>query len=138
MIAFTVVAEDGGSPVKEDRARVEILVKTISDPQNPRAVVVNETSVRICWQRPLYGNVSGYVVKYRATSENVTSYVNVTTGAVDKCVPVLKLRPWTDYEYRVYAWNGREEGIGSPVDRFATRIDYCLMNVCKHGSCEAT
>ncbi|KAH7976318.1 hypothetical protein HPB52_011830 [Rhipicephalus sanguineus] len=31
MIAFTVVAEDGGSPVKEDRARVEILVKTISD-----------------------------------------------------------------------------------------------------------
>uniref|UniRef100_L7M4R1 Putative g protein-coupled receptor n=1 Tax=Rhipicephalus pulchellus TaxID=72859 RepID=L7M4R1_RHIPC len=138
MIAFTVVAEDGGSPVKEDRARVEILVKTISDPQNTRAVVVNETSVRICWQRPLYGNVSGYVVKYRATSENVTSYVNVTTGAVDKCVPVHGLRPWTDYEYRVYAWNGREEGIGSTVDRFTTRIDYCLMNVCKHGSCEAT
>ncbi|XP_037528981.1 adhesion G protein-coupled receptor E2 [Rhipicephalus sanguineus] len=137
-IAFTVIAEDGGSPKQQDRARVEILVKTISDPQNARAVVVNETSVRICWQRPLYGNVSGYVVKYRATSENVTSYVNVTTGAPDKCVPVLKLRPWTDYEYRVYAWNGREEGIGSPVDRFATRIDYCLMNVCKHGSCEAT
>ncbi|XP_049513847.1 cadherin EGF LAG seven-pass G-type receptor 2 [Dermacentor silvarum] len=138
VIAFTVVAEDGGSPMKEDRARVEILVKTISDPQNTRAVVVNETSVRICWQRPLYGNVSGYVVKYRAASENVTSFVNVTTGATDKCVPVHGLRPWTDYEYRVHAWNGREEGIGSPVDRFATRIDYCLLNVCKHGSCEAT
>ncbi|KAH6922888.1 hypothetical protein HPB50_020024 [Hyalomma asiaticum] len=138
MIAFTVVAEDGGSPTKEDRARVEILVKTISDPQNTRAVVVNETSVRVCWQRPLYGNVSGYVVKYRAVSENITSFVNVTTGAADKCVPVHGLRPWTDYEYRVYAWNGREEGIGSPVDKFATRIDYCLMNVCKHGSCEAT
>ncbi|XP_075729557.1 uncharacterized protein LOC119163685 isoform X2 [Rhipicephalus microplus] len=138
MIAFTVVAEDGGSPVKEDRARVEILVKTISDPQNTRAVVLNETSVRICWQRPLFGNVSGYVVKYRATPENVTSYVNVTTGAVDKCVPVHGLRSWTDYEYRVYAWNGREEGIGSPIDRFATRIDYCQMNVCKHGSCEVT
>ncbi|XP_065279980.1 adhesion G protein-coupled receptor E1-like isoform X2 [Dermacentor albipictus] len=139
MIAFTVVAEDGGSPMKQDTARVEILVKTLSDPQNTRAVVVNETSVRICWQRPLYGNVSGYVVKYRAASENVTSYLNVTTGtAADKCVPVLKLRPWTDYEYRVYAWNGREEGIGSPVDRFVTRIDYCVTNVCKHGSCEAT
>ncbi|XP_065311024.1 adhesion G protein-coupled receptor E2-like [Dermacentor albipictus] len=138
-IAFTVIAEDGGSPKQQDRARVEILVKTISDPQNARAVVVNETSVRVCWQRPLYGNVSGYVVKYRAASENVTSYLNVTTGtAADKCVPVLNLRPWTDYEYRVYAWNGREEGIGSPVDRFATRIDYCLMNVCKHGSCEVT
>ncbi|XP_037271639.2 uncharacterized protein LOC119163684 isoform X1 [Rhipicephalus microplus] len=137
-IEFTVVAEDGGSPMKQDRARVEILVKTISDPQNTRAVVLNETSVRICWQRPLYGNVSGYVVKYRATPENVTSYVNVTTGAVDKCVPVLGLQPWTDYEYRVYAWNGREEGIGSPVDRFVTRIDYCVMNVCKHGACEAT
>ncbi|XP_065311042.1 adhesion G protein-coupled receptor E1-like isoform X1 [Dermacentor albipictus] len=138
VIAFTVVAEDGGSPMREDRARVEILVKTISDPQNTRAVVVNETSVRICWQRPLYGNVSGYVVKYRAASENVTSFVNVTTGATDKCVPVHGLRPWTDYEYRVHAWNGREEGIGSPVDRFATRIDYCLLNVCKHGLCEAT
>ncbi|KAK8763706.1 hypothetical protein V5799_033685 [Amblyomma americanum] len=138
VIAFTVIAEDGGSPKKQDRARVEILVKTISDPQNPRAIVVNETSVRICWQRPLYGNVSGYVIKYRPVAENVTSSVNVTTGAADKCVPVHGLRSWTDYEYRVYAWNGREEGIGSPVDRFATRIDYCLLNVCKHGSCETT
>ncbi|XP_077495708.1 uncharacterized protein LOC144106737 [Amblyomma americanum] len=138
MIAFTVIAEDGGSPKMQARARVEILVKTISDPQNTRAVVVNESSVRICWQRPLYGNVSGYVVKYRAVAENVTSFVNVTTGATDKCVPVHGLRSWTDYEYRVHAWNGREEGIGSPVDRFATRIDYCLLNVCKHGSCETT
>ncbi|XP_077546159.1 uncharacterized protein LOC144158861 [Haemaphysalis longicornis] len=135
-IAFTVVAEDGGSPMKEARARVEILVKTISDPQNTRAVVVNESSVHICWQRPLYGNVSGYVVKYKAVSENVTSFVNVTTSETDKCVPVSGLRPWMDYEYRLYAWNRREEGIGSPVDRFATRIDYCLLGVCKHGSCE--
>ncbi|KAL1471842.1 hypothetical protein MTO96_039682, partial [Rhipicephalus appendiculatus] len=29
-IAFTVIAEDGGSPKQQDRARVEILVKTIS------------------------------------------------------------------------------------------------------------
>ncbi|XP_077546208.1 uncharacterized protein LOC144158899 isoform X2 [Haemaphysalis longicornis] len=137
-IAFNVIAEDGGSPMKEATTRVEILVKTISDPQNTRAMVVNETSVRICWQRPLYGNVSGYVVKHRAVTENVTSFVNVTTGASDKCVPVHGLRPWTEYEYRVYAWNDREEGIGSPVDRFATRIDYCLLNVCKHGSCENT
>ncbi|XP_077497870.1 uncharacterized protein LOC144108530 [Amblyomma americanum] len=138
MITFTVIAEDGGSPKKQARARVEILVKTISDPQNTRAIVANETSVRFCWQRPLHGNVSGYVVMYREVAENDPSFVNVTTGAADECVPVHGLRPWTDYEYRVHAWNSREEGIGSPMDRFATRIDYCLLNVCKHGSCETT
>ncbi|CAN8002029.1 unnamed protein product, partial [Ixodes hexagonus] len=137
-IAFTVIAEDGGSPKRQARTRVELQVKTISDPQNTRALVSNETSVRICWQRPLYGNVSGYVIKYKAASDNVTSFVNVTTEAVDKCTPVQGLKPWTEYEYRVYAWNSREEGLGSPVDRFATRMDYCLLNVCKHGSCETT
>ncbi|EEC16689.1 hypothetical protein IscW_ISCW022531 [Ixodes scapularis] len=122
-IGFTVIAEDGGSPKKQARTRVELQVKTISDPQNTRALVSNETSVRICWQRPLYGNVSGYVIKYKAASDNVTSFVNVTTEAMDKCTPVQGLRPWTEYEYRVYAWNSKEEGLGSPVDRFATRID---------------
>lgn len=137
-IGFTVIAEDGGSPKRQARTRVELQVKTISDPQNTRALVSNETSVRICWQRPLYGNVSGYVIKYKAASDNVTSFVNVTTEAMDKCTPVQGLRPWTEYEYRVYAWNSKEEGLGSPVDRFATRIDYCLLNICKHGSCETT
>ncbi|KAK8762285.1 hypothetical protein V5799_026449 [Amblyomma americanum] len=121
-----------------DTSESDVESESSENPQNTRAIVANETSVRFCWQRPLHGNVSGYVVRYRAVAENDTFFVNVTTGPADEYVSVHGLRPWTDYEYRVHAWNSREEGIGSPMDRFATRIDYCLLNVCKHGSCETT
>ncbi|XP_064483453.1 adhesion G protein-coupled receptor E1-like [Ornithodoros turicata] len=137
-LTFSIMAEDGGSPKKWAWTRVEIKVKTISEPLNVRSLVFNETAVRICWLRPSSGNVSGYVIKYRAAADNATSYVNVTTDAQDKCTPVHDLKPWAEYEYRVFGWNSREEGLGSPVDRFATRLDYCLMNVCKHGACETT
>ncbi|KAH9364064.1 hypothetical protein HPB48_021296 [Haemaphysalis longicornis] len=92
-------------------------------------MVVNETSCAHCWQRPLYGNVSVTTSPRSSTSPRAPGQVRARARA----------KTWTEYEYRVYAWNDpRGRHSAAPSTASPPRIDYCLLNVCKHGSCENT
>uniref|UniRef100_A0A1W7RAV2 Cadherin EGF LAG seven-pass G-type receptor 2 n=1 Tax=Hadrurus spadix TaxID=141984 RepID=A0A1W7RAV2_9SCOR len=139
-LVFRVFAEDGGSPKRASDAQVEVTVKTISEPLMVQVNHTTETSVEICWRRPHYGHVTGYLIKYRESDQldRIPSLVNLTTNASTKCTILENVSPWTDYQFRLYAWNTNETGLGSDIVHFGTRPNYCLGNICKSGDCETT
>ncbi|KAG8183212.1 hypothetical protein JTE90_005661 [Oedothorax gibbosus] len=135
-IGVTVV--DGGSPERSDHAKIEILIKTISEPRDVRSANATGSTVQVCWGRPEFGQVLGYIVKYREVEipHSQPAFLNITSDAASKCSALVGLKPWTDYEYRVYGWNRFETGQGSTVGKFGTRPDYCQMSqICQHGEC---
>ncbi|XP_071042513.1 uncharacterized protein [Parasteatoda tepidariorum] len=138
VVELGVTAVDGGSPQRTDYARIEILVKTISEPRGVRAANATGSTVQVCWTRPEYGQVLGYIVKYREVQNphGAPSFLNITSDATSKCSTLVELKPWTDYEFRVYGWNRFETGQGSTVGSFGTRPDYCQINICQHGKCQ--
>ncbi|XP_054720828.1 uncharacterized protein LOC129230455 [Uloborus diversus] len=136
-VELGVLAVDGGSPKRYDYSRIEILIKTISEPREVRSANATGSTVQVCWMRPEYGQVLGYIIKYREVKNphGAPSFLNITSDAMSKCSTLVELKPWTDYEYRVYGWNRYETGLGSTVGRFGTRPDYCQMSICQHGEC---
>nr|XP_042897967.1 uncharacterized protein LOC107457219 [Parasteatoda tepidariorum] len=137
VIDLGVTAVDGGSPVRTDYAKIEILVKTISEPRDVRSANATGSTVQVCWSRPEFGQVLGYIIKYREqkSPHGTPAFLNITSGATSKCSTLVELKPWTDYEFRIYGWNRYETGQGSSVGSFGTRPDYCQMNICQHGEC---
>ncbi|CAL1261925.1 unnamed protein product [Larinioides sclopetarius] len=137
IVELGVTAVDGGSPKRSDYARIEVLIKTISEPRDVRSANATGSTVQVCWTRPEFGQVLGYIVKYREVENphGQPSFLNITSDATSKCSTLVELKPWTDYEFRVYGWNRFETGQGSTVGRFGTRPDYCQMNICQHGEC---
>ncbi|XP_022246737.1 adhesion G protein-coupled receptor E1-like isoform X2 [Limulus polyphemus] len=136
-ISFNIVAEDGGSPSRRTQTRVEIVFKIISEPVEVHTRNATDSSVYICWSKPEYGEVAGYIIKYRKVGdeEDGATIFNITTNAISNCIILEGLKLWTEYEFRVYGWNVNETGLGSAVVRFTTRHDYCLLNICQHGNC---
>ncbi|KAG8200010.1 hypothetical protein JTE90_001241 [Oedothorax gibbosus] len=137
VVNLGVTAVDGGSPKRSDHAKIEVLIKTISEPREVRSANATGSTVQVCWGRPEFGQVLGYIVKYREVENphGQPAFLNITSDAASKCSTLVELKPWTDYEYRVYGWNRFETGQGSTVGRFGTRPDYCQMNICQHGEC---
>uniref|UniRef100_T1IQ43 Uncharacterized protein n=1 Tax=Strigamia maritima TaxID=126957 RepID=T1IQ43_STRMM len=144
-IRLNILVEDGGSPVQNNTAIVEITVKSITEPRRVRHTNPMSQSVDICWDRPRVGNVTGYLVRFRETGAsqedvrdlNVTAR-NTTRVGSGLCTKLKGLKPWTDYEYRIYAWNKEEVGLGSEVSSFATRSNYCSHHPCRNGRCVPT
>ncbi|XP_076367674.1 uncharacterized protein LOC143255622 isoform X2 [Tachypleus tridentatus] len=136
-LMFAVIAEDGGSPLRQARTRVEITIKTISEPLDIHTLNATDSLVYVCWSRPEFGDVSGYIIKYRKVGgeESGATIVNITTSASAKCITLKDLTPWTYYEFRLYGWNTNETGMRSNVNRFSTRHGYCSLDVCQNGEC---
>lgn len=140
-LLFRVFAEDGGSPKRTSETFVEILIKTVSEPIDITVGNTTETSVAICWKRPNYGQVNGYLIRYHEVKrlDASPSQVNLTTNASSICKVLENVSPWTDYQFRLYAWNMNETGLGSDIVRFGTRPNFCerRIAVCKNGECQS-
>lgn len=99
----------------------------LTEPKDVRSTNATGSTVDVCWSRPEFGQVLGYIVKYREveTPHGAPAFLNVTAidGDLSRCTALVNLKPWTDYEYRVYGWNRFETGQGSTVGRFGTRPD---------------
>lgn len=137
-LKFGVFAEDGGSPKRWAHTNIEIAVKTISEPQEVRAIHVTEFSVEICWTAPRFGDVSGYLIKLKELGleeEGGVTKVNVTTDSVSKCTTARGLKPRTEYQFQVFGWNSGETGLGSQLVRFQTKTKLCQVNICQNGIC---
>ncbi|XP_054720827.1 uncharacterized protein LOC129230454 [Uloborus diversus] len=136
-VELGVMAVDGGSPKRNDFSRIQVLIKTISEPRDIRSTNATGSTVQVCWMRPEFGQVLGYIIKYREVEKphGAPSFLNITSSAILQCSTLVELKPWTDYEFRVYGWNRFETGQGSTVGRFGTRPDYCQMSICQHGEC---
>ncbi|GFW75126.1 transposable element Tcb2 transposase [Trichonephila clavipes] len=96
------------------------------EPKDVRSANATGSTVQVCWTRPEFGQVLGYIVKYREVENphGQPSFLNITSDAISKCSTLVELKPWTDYEFRVYGWNRFETGQGSTVGRFGTRPDF--------------
>ncbi|XP_067127041.1 adhesion G protein-coupled receptor E1-like isoform X1 [Centruroides vittatus] len=139
-LLFRVFAEDGGSPKRTSETFVEIVIKTISEPIDVTVGNTTETSVKICWKHPNYGQVNGYLVRYHEAKrlDASPSQVNLTTNASSVCTLLENVSPWTDYQFRLYAWNMNETGLGSDIVPFGTRPNFCARRiaVCRNGKCQ--
>ncbi|XP_022253082.1 adhesion G protein-coupled receptor L4-like [Limulus polyphemus] len=137
VLLFDVFAEDGGSPLRRTSTQLEIVLKKISEPLDVYTTNATDSSVFVCWSSPGFGHVAGYVIKYSKVIDGNSSsaIVNITSNATSTCSKLEGLAPWTDYEFRVYGWNVNETGLKSNLHRFATRYDYCLLNICQNGDC---
>ncbi|GIY17954.1 adhesion G-protein coupled receptor G4 [Caerostris extrusa] len=87
IVELGVTAVDGGSPKRSDYARIEVLIKTISEPRDVRSANATGSTVQVCWTRPEYGQVLGYIVKYREVENphGQPSFLNITSDATSKC-----------------------------------------------------
>lgn len=95
-------------------------MNAFAEPLNVEVANATDSTVEICWTKPQYGEVIGYLIKYREAISNKAYSLNITSNASSKCTVVAKLKPWTDYQYRVYAWNFEEIGLGSELGVMAT------------------
>ncbi|UYV81025.1 hypothetical protein LAZ67_19002552 [Cordylochernes scorpioides] len=138
IITLSAVARDGGSPPLETRIPLHVAVKTISEPREVRITATNGTAAEVCWERPAVGQVAGYLLQYRDDAGG-GSQVNLTTSSSTPCLALSGLSEWRPYELQIHAWNPRETGLGSPVERFTARPQVCADHPCgSGGDCKPT
>ncbi|XP_067132700.1 adhesion G protein-coupled receptor L4-like isoform X1 [Centruroides vittatus] len=136
-LVFGVFAEDGGSPKRWAQAQIKLFVKTISEPVNVTISNITESSAKVCWFQPLFGETEGYVVTYH--EKNVekfgASVKNITSTTKLTCTVLGNLRPQKEYVVSVTGRNPYEIGQASVKTSFTTTPDFCRRNICKRGKC---
>ncbi|KAG1674164.1 Adhesion G-protein coupled receptor G6 [Nymphon striatum] len=141
---FSVIAEDGGSPMLADTAKVVINIKTISVPVGIYASIPSETSLKFCWNYPEFGIIDGYNITFeklvrteKLLEDGEVSRINeimIPSEARSLCYIIEDLEPWMEYKVSVFAWNKNEVGLVSRPQIITTRPDFCLLEICAAGS----
>lgn len=136
-LVFGIFAEDGGSPKRWAQAQIVLSVKTISEPINVTVSNITESSAKVCWHQPLFGETEGYVVSYYEKNQDIfgASMKNITSITKVTCTVLGNLQPQKDYMVFVKGRNPYEEGQASEKISFTTTPDFCQRNICKNGRC---
>ena len=69
----------------------------ISEPRNVRLQQSGLTSVTLCWSRPMFGDVTGYVVRYRNLNNTDLPIggAELRNTANEVCPTISSLQAWT-------------------------------------------
>ena len=84
-------------------------------PANFTLIPLSATSIRARWdevpQNQQNGNIEGYVLFYKERQSRSEPYSSVATKHLN--VTILGLKVYTDYTFRILAYNGKGNGIAT-------------------------
>nr|CAD7426428.1 unnamed protein product [Timema monikensis] len=143
-LTFTVMAHDGGSPRRQGRAKVTLIVKIISAPLNVTIEKAGHEWAMLCWSPPRSGQPLGYLIFVNSTASTngsstlppVTETVVLNVSLVHLvlkngrlCKALENLTSNNDYEVVIIGRNLKEIGLPSTPVPFNTKVNITCRSV---------
>ncbi|CAG0914465.1 unnamed protein product [Notodromas monacha] len=110
-------------------------------PERVEVRATTNSTATVCWDTPLIGLVTGFLLQYEEMSSDLEPAREVAVSGAQAapgspvCGTLSRLRTRADFRVRVAGRNDRDVGIFSEPVEFHTRQDDCENSECVHGKC---